>query len=246
MRGDRLYTLVLPPNDIIVKTSFYVQIMDYFKQGGVIMHTIEARLQQSFLRNEFDAFGKWNIPIVKRIEMDLNDIDLISYTDIKSGDSEENKKKGVHFFIDDYRMEGVYYNFDRSLLRLGQYRFLLTPDYSLYAEMPRAVQLFNVFRNRWCGAFWQKNGLTVIPTISWSDASSIDFCFDGVEEKSIVGISMIGCKRSKRAFLYGYSAMIEKINPKAVICLGVPFSEMSGNIISIDYQQSRRVNRNGR
>ena len=210
------------------------------------MRSIEARLQQSLLRNEFDAFGKWNIPIVRKNEMDLNDIELICYVDTKSGESEENRRKGVHFFIDDYRMGGIYRNIGRSLPKLSQYRFLLTPDYSLYAEMPKAVQLHNVFRNRWCGAFWQSKGLNVIPTVSWSDASSVDFCFDGIDEGSVVAISMIGCKRNKRGFLYGYSAMLEKINPKAIICLGVPFAEMKGNIIAVDYQQSRRVNRNGR
>ena len=32
----------------------------------------------------------------------------------------------------------------------------------------------------------------------------------------------------------------------AVICFGSPFAEMQGNIIPVDYNSSRRVNRNGR
>ena len=48
----------------------------------------------------------------------------------------------------------------------------------------------------WCGAYWQSKGLTVIPTISWSTPSSYDFCFDGVEENSIVAVGMIGCKQN--------------------------------------------------
>lgn len=210
------------------------------------MHSIEARSKQTFLRNEFDAFGKWNIPIVRKNELDVSKVDLICYADIKTNDIDENKEKGVHFFIDDYRMEGIYYNFDRSLPRLSQYKFLLTPDYSLYAEMPKAVQLFNVFRNRWCGAYWQSKGLTVVPTVSWSDTASFDFCFDGIEEGSNVAVGMVGCKRNKTAFLRGYNAMMEKIKPTAIICLGNPFSEMQGNIVAIDYQKTRRVNRNGR
>lgn len=210
------------------------------------MLSIEARSKQTFLRNEFDAFGKWNIPIIRKNELDISKVDLICYADIKTNDIDENKEKGVHFFIDDYRMEGIYYNFDKSLHRLSQYKFLLTPDYSLYAEMPRAVQLFNVFRNRWCGAYWQSKGLSVIPTVSWSDTASFDFCFDGIEEGAVVAIGMIGCKRNKTTFLRGYNAMMEKIKPTAVICLGDPFPEMQGNIVAIDYQKTRRVNRNGR
>ena len=210
------------------------------------MRTIEARSKQTFLRNEFDAFGKWNIPIVRKNELDVNKVDLICYADIKANDIDENRQKGVHFFIDDYRMEGIYYNFDKSLHRLSQYKFLLTPDYSLYADMPKAVQLFNVFRNRWVGAYWQSKGLTVIPTVSWSDTASFDFCFDGIEEGAIVAIGMVGCKRNKTTFLRGYNAMLDKIKPSAVICLGDPFPEMQGDIVAIDYRKTRRVNRNGR
>ena len=211
------------------------------------MKSKEIRSEQTFLRNEFDACGSWNIPIVRKNKLDLDTVDLICFADIKANDTNENTKKGVHFFIDDYRMDNVYANYEKVLPRLRQYRFILTPDYSLYKDLPRAIQVYNVFRNRWCGAYWQKQGLTVIPTISWSDAPSYDFCFSGVEKGSIVAIGMIGCKRGcKTAFMRGYNAMLERIEPQAVICLGTPFQEMTGNIISIDYMTTRRVDRNGR
>ena len=52
---------------------------------------------------------------------------------------------------------------------------------------------------------------------------------------------MIGCKHEKIGFLRGYETMLEKIEPSAIICLGSPFAEMQGNIISIDYLSSRKV-----
>ena len=74
--------------------------------------------------------------------------------------------------------------------------------------MPKAIQLFNVFRNRWVGAYWQSKGITVIPTVSWSDTASYEFCFDGIENGSIVAVGMIGCKRNKTAFMRGFDAMV--------------------------------------
>lgn len=210
------------------------------------MRSQEVRSKQTFLRNEFDAYGKWNIPIVKKDQLDLANVNLICYSDTKTNDIDENKQKGVHFFIDDYRMDGIYANPERSIHRLEQYKFLLTPDYSLYVDMPKALQLNNVFRNRWCGANWQSKGLTVIPTVSWSDTASFDFCFDGIEHTSIVAVGLIGCKRNKTNFMRGYAAMLERISPETIICLGSPFKEMRGNIISVDYLKSRRVNRYGR
>lgn len=210
------------------------------------MLSLEARSKQTFLRNEFSSFGKWNIPIIRKTELDLNEVDLISFTDIKANDIDENKRKGVHFYIDDYRMEGLYNNPKRQIERLRQYKFLIAPDYSLYRDMPMAIQLKNIFKSHWCAAYWQSMGLTVIPNVSWSDRNSFDFCFDGIEKGSVVSVGMIGCRRQKAAFMNGYNEMLRKIRPSAVICFGVPFPDMKGNIISVDYNRSRMVNRNGR
>lgn len=107
--------------------------------------------------------------------------------------------------------------------------------------MNRWRQIESIGKNRWCGAYWQSKGLTVIPTVSWSDSLSYEFCFDGIERNSIVAIGMIGCKKSKLDFLKGYNEMISRIEPRAVICFGQPFEEMKGNIIIVDYRESRKV-----
>ena len=102
-------------------------------------------------------------------------------------------------------------------------------------------QLESVAKNRWVGAFWQSKGKIVIPTISWSDARSFEFCFEGVEKGTIVAIGMIGCKQSKFNFMRGYNQMLKRIQPSKIICFGTPFPEMQGNVIAIDYMASRKV-----
>ena len=78
--------------------------------------------------------------------------------------------------------------------------------------MPLWLQLSNVTKNRWVGAYWQSKGLTVIPTISWGTASSFKFCFDGVEKNSIVAVGMIGSKKDNHfGFISGYNEMCERI-----------------------------------
>ena len=181
------------------------------------------------------------MPLVKKQEMCLDDVQMIAISDTKYNDSENNRKKGVHFFVDDYRFEGVYKNPERALVRLSQYAFSCTPDFSTYSNMNYWRQLESVSHSRWCGAFWQDQGLLVVPTISWSTPESYDFCFDAVEPGSVVAIGMIGCKRSKSDFLTGYSEMLRRIEPSAVIVFGEPFDEMQGNIVKIDYLSSRKV-----
>ena len=194
-----------------------------------------------FMRNTFTSVGRWGIPLVKKQEIPSDNIKLVACSDTRANDTEKNKEKGVHFFVDDYRFEGIYKNPDRSLKRYAQYAFLLTPDFSTYADMDLWRQIESVAKNRWVGAYWQSKGMNVIPTISWGGVRSYEFCFDGVEKGSIVAIGMIGCKRAKMAYLNGYNAMLEKIKPSKIICFGTPFAEMQGNIIPIDYCTSRKV-----
>ena len=78
------------------------------------------------------------------------------------------------------------------------------------------------------------------------DIQSFEYCFEGVEKNSIVAISTIGCRLEKTNFLRGYKEMIDKLNPSCIICLGKPFDEMTGNLIVVDYIESRRVDRYGR
>lgn len=194
-----------------------------------------------FMRNNFDSVGKWGIPIIKKQELSIDDIMLVACSDTKTNDNEENRKKGVHFFVDDYRFSGIYNNPERSLKRYSQYAFLLSPDFSTYADMDLWRQLESVAKNRWVGAYWQSKGRIVIPTISWGDAQSFEFCFDGVEKGAIVAVGMIGCKHSKFNFMRGYNELIKRIQPSKIICFGTPFPEMQGNIIAIDYMASRKV-----
>ena len=205
------------------------------------MTSVEMRSDELFKRNEFNVDGQWQLPVIERQEIDLENVQLIAYSDIRSNDNKNNRNKGVHFFVDDYRFEGVYRNPEQSLGRLSQYKFLLTPDYSTYSDMNYWRQLESIAHSRWVGAFWQDQGQLVIPTISWSDKKSFEFCFDGIERYSTVAVGMIGCKRTKEEFLLEYNEMLTRIEPSSVICFGDPFKEMEGNIIIVDYLESRKV-----
>lgn len=200
------------------------------------MNSKDFRTNPLFLRNAYEGKGRWNIPLVRNQNINVTDIDFIACSEARSRDNKLNRTKGVHFFVDDYRFEGIYNNPMRSLGKYSQYAFLLTPDFSTYADMDLWRQLENVAKNRWVGAFWQANGLKVIPTISWSTPRSFEFCFDGLEENGIVAVSTLKCKKSKLQFMRGYNMMLKKLNPHTIICYDEPFPEMEGNIIKVDYR----------
>ena len=204
------------------------------------MTSVEMRNNLLFMRNEFHVSGRWEFPIIAKQDIPLDKVGLIAYANTKLNDTSENKRCGFHFFVDDYRFTGTYNNPVRSFDKLSQYAFLLSPDFSTYEDMNFWRQFESVAHSRWVGAYWQSKGLKVIPTITWSDARSYCFCFDSIEKGSIVAVGMIGCKTEKSLFLRGYNAMLERIEPSAIICYGSPFPEMGGNLIVVEYYRSRK------
>ncbi len=189
--------------------------------------------KQRLVRNEFKCTGKYGMPIIKRQDIDINNIKLHSYLKTKHDDV-QNINKTIHFFTYDWNFTDVYEKPESALEKLTQYYALLTPEFSLYNDMPIARQIDSVFKNRWCGAFWQKQGLLVIPTITWGGEKSFEFCFDGIEEGCVVAVSTYMREDCENQFLKGYNKMLEVIKPRAVICYGSPFAQMKGNLITID------------
>lgn len=173
------------------------------------------------------------MPIIKKQNIDLDKIDLWNYTKTKKNDI-ENKSKTIHFFTYDWNFESVYEKPESALERLDQYYALLTPEFSLYWDMPKSLQIYSTFKNRWCGAFWQKHGKLVIPTICCAGEDSYEFCFDGIEKGSVVAVSTYRRDNYKTEFMKSYNKMLKILEPSAVICYGSPFEEMTGNIKTIN------------
>ncbi len=193
----------------------------------------KLKRKQKLVRNEFKGVGKYGMPLIKRQNIDLDKIELLAFTKTKHND-EENQNKTIHFFTYDWNFQSVYEKPEESLEKLDQYYALLTPEFSTYKDMPLARQIDSVFKNRWCGAFWQKQGMIVIPTISWGSIPCLEFCFDGIEKGSVVAVSTYTREDNRDDFMLGYNKMLEIIEPSAIICYGTPFPEMKGKIKAID------------
>ena len=149
------------------------------------------RTSQTLLRNQFPGKGKLQIPIIPRFkakEDDFNDLLLIGF-DKTHLEDQNHLDRMVHFFLYDYRFERVWKNPDNDIEKLSRYRAVLSPDFSMYLEMAPVMQLYNLFRNRWCGAYWASKGIRVVPSVNWGDESTFDFCFDGIEKGSVVAVS---------------------------------------------------------
>ena len=59
------------------------------------MTSVEIRDNPLFMRNGFETVGKWDIPLVKKQDIDLKDIQPVVCSDTRAHDSEENKRRDV-------------------------------------------------------------------------------------------------------------------------------------------------------
>ena len=206
------------------------------------------RTSQALLRNQFSGNGKLKIPIIPMFQEkpgDFDDLLLIGF-DKTHLEDQNHLDRMVHFFLYDYRFERVWKHPDNDVEKLSRYRAVLSPDFSMYLEMAPVMQIYNVFRNRWCGAYWASKGIRVIPAVNWGDESTFDFCFEGIEKGSVVAVSTYmatehdNCCDQKEWFIAGYDEMLRRIEPEKIICYNTPFPEMQGNIIYVDYERSFR------
>lgn len=192
-------------------------------------HEIEkTRKKALIVRNEFEMVGKYKIPLIRKQGIDPSTIDVMGYVRAKVGDT-ENTHKTLHFVTHDWNFETIWAKPEAAMEKLGQYYALCSPDFSIYWDMPPALQIQNTFRNRWCGAYWQSLGAKVIPTVAWGDETSWEYCFDGVEQGSVVFVTNYHCHYPDR-FMAGFNKMLEVIKPSTVIVYGEKYPGMKGNI----------------
>lgn len=127
----------------------------------------------------------------------------------------------VHTFLDDYRFESCWSSPARLLPRVQAVGAALSPDFSVWADMPRATQIFNIYRSRWVGAFWRANGVEVVPTVTWGRSDSFDFAFDGLPSGSVVAVSSMGVRRdAAELFAAGMTELISRCRPSTILAYG--------------------------
>lgn len=202
----------------------------------------QQRNYENLTRVIFQGAGKYGIPVLTPV--DRVDVDnWISFNFAKT--CEEPEIHAVHFFVDDYQFIRLWTAPDAYLDRLSRFQAVCTPDFSTYTDFPPAIQIYNHYRKHWLGAYWQRYGILVIPTISWSDESSYEWCFDGEPAGGVVAVSSVGTQgspRTRELFLNGYNEMLKRLEPCEIVMYGNVPDECGGNITPVTaFQEKFRV-----
>ena len=194
----------------------------------------------------FSGDGEFEIPHIRPEKW--KGIPFIPFTE--ANQCKDRMNTGIHFFMDDYRFDRVWHFLKRYVEMFGQFGAVMTPDWSLYADWPLAVQVWNHYRKHYVGAVLQDASVTVYPTIAWSDERSYDWCFDGEPVGGTVAVSSVGTQKSpdaKLLFLSGYEEMIRRLKPETVIFYGDVPPECDGaGVVKLEQFQKRFDKRRGK
>lgn len=175
----------------------------------------------------YQGVGPYDIPEILPIQADVTGLQTVGFNYMLGEKHPEDKV--LHFFIDDYQFERVWKEPNKYIPYLQRFKYVIAPDFSLYTDHPKAVQIFNHYRKHWCARYWQDHGINVIPCICWSTPDSFKWCFDGEPKNATVCVSTIGGfgnhVNNKQAWLNGYNEMYCQIKPCHVIIFGKEYEE---------------------
>lgn len=207
------------------------------------MRTQQERTIRSYNLHICDAYdcddGGW--PLLAPVDARPNG--LVTFEVAKA---DRHKSDFCHFFIDDYRFERLWNQPERYIDTLRRYGGVLSPDFSMYTDMPLPMQAWNSYRSKALAMYWQSEGITVIPTLCWSDERSYDFAFRGIPQRSTVAVSTVGVARNREAtrlFKQGLREAITQLYPQRVLWYGkaIDMGLLGTEVAYYDNDNQRRV-----
>lgn len=197
-------------------------------------------------RRQFPLVNYWGIP-------EIEATDTVGEKFVRFADWNQCLDPGnyiAHFYYDDFKFIAAWRDPDKYIDRLSRFKAVISPDFSLYTDFPRALQMLSCYRRQWCGAYWQSLGIDVIPDVVWGDRESFNYCFEGLPKHSTVAVSSVGVKKDKdwnnetsSLFKDGYNEMLNRLEPTAIMYYGDMIEGLEGNIIRIPsfYEEKRSL-----
>lgn len=129
----------------------------------------------------------------------------------------------VHFFIDDLLFIRVLRNPEKYLDFFQKCHSVIGTDLSQYVDMSAEDRYFCAYINSAFSAYLQRNGVHVIPNVSWSLPDSFAYSWSSMPSNSIIAINCKGVLKhdlSKYLWYRGYEEAISTLRPSLIIRYG--------------------------
>lgn len=178
-------------------------------------------IRKKFNILEFDpnrCSGFFEMPTLKPV--DFKPTRLVGFNYAKSSKTFDF---GIHFYLDDYQFERLWNNLDDYVELLSKFECVLSPHFSVYADMSKSIRIYNTFRGKLLAQMLQDYGITVIPTVYWGEEDTYDFSFDGLPENGTLSIYTVNYNKSEWAHDMTRNGLIELLKrkkPKRLLIYG--------------------------
>lgn len=129
----------------------------------------------------------------------------------------------IHFYEDDSKFERLWKDPHKYLPLFKRFNGIISPDFSVYRDMPLVMQQWNTYRGRALGHWLQRQGVHVIPNIRFGDKRSLDFCCSGVPKGGTIAVGSHGCIRKNEDrdyFKQGLQYTVNTLSPHAIVVYG--------------------------
>ncbi len=166
--------------------------------------------------------GKYEIPIIHGTSKIPDDLVLFT----KCEKETKTEIKSVHFYQLDENFVSCLESkmkLTKKLQTLKKFQSIISPDYSIYRDMPLAMQIFQVYKSRSVGNFLMQNGIPVIPNVRWGDERTYEFAFQGIDKWGVVAVGVQGGYRdfaNTHYFESGFYKMLDILEPETILCYG--------------------------
>ena len=111
---------------------------------------------------EFD--GIFEMPVIRKPSKYIIPKNLVPFSKMTKADP---KSFAVCAYENDSEFRDILLHPDDYIAILKEYQGFISPDCSVYRDMPLAIQITNIYRSRAIGYCFQKHGVYVIPCVRW-------------------------------------------------------------------------------
>jgi hypothetical protein len=121
----------------------------------------------------------------------------------------------------------------------------ITPNFSTWTTMPRVQSLWNMYRSRWLGRYFQEAGIKVIPNLEWPLGDNdffLDKCVLATLPKHIPVISLQvqtfhkddQTEEKDDQSADAYHRIVDRLNPELILLYGGDHGREFWNTLGID------------
>lgn len=199
------------------------------------------------ITKDLATVGRYDMPKIDSFDPDnLNCKYILALPFNHALSDTDPASKICHFYLDDYQFVRVWREPELYISLLKNFNAVIGADFSMYENLPYPQQLYNNWRSKVLMAYWQSQGIKVIPNIQWSNEKSFDYAFDGYSPGGLVAVSSVGCrdKHARELFIQGYTKMLEMLHPDKILLIGKIPNELQNDekILNIpSFMEQRRL-----